>query len=40
MMGRKITWSEKISETIKQKWQNPEYREKQTNQRYVKRSQR
>jgi Mor family transcriptional regulator len=37
MMGRKITWSEKISETIKQKWQNPEYREKQTNQRYVKR---
>jgi group I intron endonuclease len=32
MMGRKITWSEKISETIKQKWQNPEYREKQTNQ--------
>lgn len=37
LMGREITWGKKISKTIKEKWENPEYREKQTKQRYSKR---
>ena len=37
LLGREITWSEKISETIKKKWETPEYREKQTKQRQNKR---
>jgi group I intron endonuclease len=37
LLGREITWGDKISETLKKKWENPEYREKQTKQRHNKR---
>jgi len=37
LLGREITWGDKISETLKKKWKNPEYREKQTKQRHNKR---
>lgn len=37
LLGREITWRDKISETMKKKWENPEYREQQTKQRHDKR---
>jgi group I intron endonuclease len=37
LLGREITWRDKISETMKKKWENPEYRKQQTQQRYSKR---
>lgn len=35
--GRKIIWTDKISSGVKKLWQDSEYREKQTKQRYEKR---
>ena len=37
LKGRKITWSKKISESVKNLWENEEYRNTQTKQRYEKR---
>jgi group I intron endonuclease len=35
--GRNITWADKIGEGVKKLWEDPEYREHQTKQRYEKR---
>jgi len=37
MMGRKVTWGDKVSIGVKKLWQDPIYREKQTKQRHQKR---
>ena len=37
LKGREITWNDKVSEGLKKRWQNKEYREKQILQRYKKR---
>lgn len=37
LKGRVITWKDKVSEGVKKRWQNKEYREKQTLQRHKKR---
>jgi len=37
MKGRKITWGDKVSESMKKKWKDPEYRKTQILQRHEKR---
>ena len=37
LKGRKITWSKKVSESVKKLWENEEYRNRQTKQRHEKR---